>query len=68
MYATTEDLRSEVKRAKKHVRYFAKTLGTDKCLIGLCLAITIAIVVIIYMSFNGYSMLSHDSPPDNNNT
>lgn len=49
MYAQVKDTRSEIKRAQKHIKYFAKSLYTDKFMICMMVVIVIALMVVIIL-------------------
>jgi SNARE protein len=53
IYDTVKDTETTLKRAQKYVRYFARQVYTDRCLMAMIVLIVIAIVVIIILSAVG---------------
>jgi hypothetical protein len=49
MYAQVKDTRSELKRAEKHLKYFARSIYTDKFMIFMMVLIVITLMVVIIL-------------------
>lgn len=53
IYDTVKDTETTMKRAQKYVRYFARQVYTDRCLMAMIILVILAIVVIIILSAVG---------------
>ncbi len=53
IYGDMKDTDTTLKRAEKHLKYFARQVYTDKLLICLIIFIIIAIIVIIILNIVG---------------
>lgn len=53
IYDDMKDTETTLKRAEKHLKYFARQVYTDKLLICLIIFIVIAIIVIIILNIVG---------------
>jgi SNARE protein len=51
-----------MKRAQKYVRYFARQVYTDKCLMAMIILIVLAIVAIVIMSIVGVNKGTFNQP------
>ena len=49
MYLQVKDTRSELNRANKHIKYFARALYTDKFMIFMMVLIVIALLIVIIL-------------------